>query len=77
MTKDYSVERVSGHLTYNDITCALSERRQDIWTDRQADWEEAEAFDTGQARPDILYWMIIGCVRVKGAGWGMELGTGR
>lgn len=75
VTKDYSLERVSGPLTYNDITSASPERRRDIWTDRERDWEEAEALDTGQERPDIMYWMVIGCVRAKGRGMG--LGRGR
>ena len=70
VTKDYGLERVSGPLTYNDITSASPEGRRDIWTDRQRDWEEAEALDTGQERPDVLYWMVIGCVRAKGRGMG-------
>lgn len=70
MTKDYGLERVSGPLTYNDITSASPEGRRHIWTDRERDWEEAEALDTGQERPDVLYWMAIGCVRAKGGAWG-------
>lgn len=48
VTKDYSLQSVSGPLTYNDITGASPEGRRDIWTDRERDWEEAEALDTGQ-----------------------------
>lgn len=66
MTKEYGLERVSGPLTYNDITSASPEGRRDLWTD----WEEAEALDTGQERPDVLYWMVIGCDRAKGRGMG-------
>ena len=53
VTKDYGLERVSGPLTYNDITTASSEGRRDIWTDRERGWDEAEAIDTGQNRPPI------------------------
>lgn len=67
VTKDYGPERVSGPLTYNDIS-ASPEGRRHIWTDRERDWEEAEALDTGQERPDILYRMVIGCARAKGRG---------
>lgn len=70
VTKDYRLARVSGPLTYNDITSASPEGRREIWTDRERDWEEAEALDTGQERPDILYWMVIGYVRAKGRGMG-------
>lgn len=70
VTKDYGLERVSGPLTYNDITSASPEGRRDIWTDRERDWEEAEALDTGQERPDVLYLMVIGCVRAKGRSMG-------
>ncbi|MBN3297553.1 GRID1 protein, partial [Amia calva] len=48
VTKDYRLARVSGPLTYNDITTASSEGRKDIWTERERDWDEAEAIDTGQ-----------------------------
>ncbi|XP_069016026.1 glutamate receptor ionotropic, delta-1-like isoform X3 [Embiotoca jacksoni] len=48
VTKDYRLARVSGPLTYNDITTASSEGRRDIWTDRERGWDEAEAIDTGQ-----------------------------
>lgn len=68
--KDHSVERVSGPLTYNDITRASPEGRRNIWTDRERDWEEAEALDTGQARPDILldgHWL---CQGERGGAWG-------
>lgn len=51
VTKDYRLARVSGPLTYNDITTASSEGRRDIWTDRERGWDEAEAIDTGQNRP--------------------------
>ena len=51
VTKDYRLTRVSGPLTYNDITTASSEGRRDIWTDRERGWDEAEAIDTGQNRP--------------------------
>ncbi|XP_016111060.1 glutamate receptor ionotropic, delta-1-like isoform X1 [Sinocyclocheilus grahami] len=47
-TKDYRLARVSGPLTYNDIATASSEGSKDIWTDRERDWNEAEAIDTGQ-----------------------------
>lgn len=50
VTKDYRLARVSGPLTYNDITTASSEGRRDIWTDRERGWDEAEAIDTGQIR---------------------------
>lgn len=50
VTKDYRLARVSGPLTYNDITTASSEGRRDIWTDRERGWDEAEAIDTGQNR---------------------------
>lgn len=53
VTKDYRLARVSGPLTYNDITTASSEGRRDIWTDRERGWDEAEAIDTGQNRPPI------------------------
>ena len=53
VTKDYRLARVSGPLTYNDITTASSEGRRDIWTERERGWDEAEAIDTGQNR--ILY----------------------
>ncbi|KAF3841930.1 hypothetical protein F7725_023881 [Dissostichus mawsoni] len=46
VTKDYGLERVSGPLTYNEITSASPEGRRHIWTDRERDWEEA--LDTGQ-----------------------------
>lgn len=64
MTKDYGLERVSGLLTYN-------EGRRDIWTDRERDWEEAEALDTGQERPDVLYctgWSLAVSGR-RGGAW--------
>ncbi|KAG7463090.1 hypothetical protein MATL_G00191700, partial [Megalops atlanticus] len=48
VTKDYRLARVSGPLTYNDITTASSEGRKDIWTERERDWAEAETIDTGQ-----------------------------
>lgn len=48
VTKDYRLARVSGPLTYNDIATASSEGSKDIWTDRERDWDEAEAIDTGQ-----------------------------
>uniref|UniRef100_A0A8C9RAW5 Glutamate receptor n=1 Tax=Scleropages formosus TaxID=113540 RepID=A0A8C9RAW5_SCLFO len=48
VTKDYRLTRVSGPLTYNDITTASSQGRKDIWTERERDWDEAEAIDTGQ-----------------------------
>ncbi|XP_029561697.1 glutamate receptor ionotropic, delta-1 isoform X1 [Salmo trutta] len=48
VTKDYRLARVSGPLTYNEITTASSEGRKDIWTERERDWDEAEAIDTGQ-----------------------------
>ncbi|XP_061083985.1 glutamate receptor ionotropic, delta-1 isoform X1 [Conger conger] len=48
VTKDYRLARVSGPLTYNDITTASSEGRKDIWTERERGWPEAEAIDTGQ-----------------------------
>ncbi|KAG7492619.1 hypothetical protein MATL_G00017080 [Megalops atlanticus] len=48
VTKDYRLARVSGPLTYNDITTASSEGRKDIWTERERNWDEAEAIDTGQ-----------------------------
>lgn len=51
VTKDYRLARVSGPLTYNDITTASSEGRRDIWTDRERGWDEAEAIDPGQNRP--------------------------
>ncbi|RXN32771.1 glutamate receptor delta-1 isoform X1 [Labeo rohita] len=47
VTKDYRLARVSGPLTYNDIATASSEGSKDIWTDRERDWDEAEAIDTG------------------------------
>lgn len=53
VTKDFRLARVSGPLTYNDITAASSEGRRDIWTDRERGWDEAEAIDTGQNR--LLY----------------------
>lgn len=53
VTKDYRLARVSGPLTYNDITTASSEGRRDIWTDRERGWDEAEAIDTGQNRPPV------------------------
>ncbi|XP_031696995.1 glutamate receptor ionotropic, delta-2-like [Anarrhichthys ocellatus] len=53
VTKDYRLARVSGPLTYNDITTASSEGRRDIWTDRERGWDEAEAIHTGQNRPPI------------------------
>lgn len=74
MTKDYALQRVSGSLTYNDITSSLPEGRRDIWTDRETEWEEAVALDTGQERPDTLYWMVIGCDRAKGRGMGPDRG---
>ncbi|XP_046710172.1 glutamate receptor ionotropic, delta-1-like isoform X1 [Silurus meridionalis] len=48
VTKDYRVRRVSDPLRYNDIATASSEGRKDIWTDRERDWDETEAIDTGQ-----------------------------
>ena len=50
VAKDYRLARVSGPLTYNDITTASSEGRRDIWTERERGWDEAEAIDTGQNR---------------------------
>lgn len=72
VTKDYGLERVSGPLTYNEITSAAPEGRRHIWTDRETDWEEADALDTGQERPDVLYchWLCQG----KGAGHGAGQG---
>lgn len=58
VTKDYRLARVSGPLTYNDITTASSEGRRDIWTDRERGWDEAEAIDTGQNRPPIQLFKI-------------------
>lgn len=73
VTKDYRLARVSGPLTYNDIS-ASPEGRRDIWTDRERDWEEAEALDTGQeeASRAILdgHWLCQG----KGAGHGAGQG---
>ncbi|XP_057214203.1 glutamate receptor ionotropic, delta-1 isoform X3 [Triplophysa rosa] len=48
VTKDYRLARVSGPLTYNDIATASSEGSKDIWTEKEKDWDEAEAIDTGQ-----------------------------
>lgn len=42
--------RVSDPLRYNDISTGSSEGRKDIWTERERDWDEAEAIDTGQNR---------------------------
>lgn len=53
VTKDYRLSRVSGPLTYNDITTASSEGTRDIWTDRERGWDEAEAIDTGQNRARV------------------------
>ena len=53
VTKDYRLARGSGPLTYNDITSASSEGRRDIWTERERDWDEAEAIDTGQTRTPV------------------------
>lgn len=50
VTKDYRVRRVSDPLRYNDIATASSEGSKDIWTDRERDWDETEAIDTGQNR---------------------------
>lgn len=62
MTKDYGLERVSGPLTYNDITSASPAGRRGIWTDRQRDWEEAETLDSGQERPDVtVFFQGVGC----------------
>lgn len=58
VTKDYRLARVSGPLTYNDITTASSEGRRDIWTDRERGWDEAEAIDTGQNRPPTQLFKI-------------------
>lgn len=69
VTKNFGLERVSGPLTYNDITSASPEGRRDIWTDRERDWEEAEALDTGQERPDITGWSLAVSGRGGGA-WG-------
>ena len=62
VTKDYNMERVSGPLTYNEIPSASPEGRRDLWPDRQRHWEETEAFDTGQERPETLDgdWLIEG-----------------
>lgn len=76
VTKDYRLARVSGPLTYNDITNASLESRRDIWTDRERDWEEAETFDTGQERPEI-YGALYGVGEVGGqiglgGAWAMD-----
>lgn len=68
VTKNNGPEKVSGPLTYNDIS-ASPEGRRDTWTDRERDWEEAEALDTGQERPDITGWSLAVSGR-RGGAWG-------
>lgn len=67
VTKDYRLARVSGPLTYNDIATASSEGSKDIWTDRERDWDEAEAIDTGQNRIVGLFfnWLGINWTRCR------------
>lgn len=67
VTKDYRLARVSGPLTYNDIATASSEGSKDIWTDRERDWDEAEAIDTGQNRIVGLFfdWLRINRTRCR------------
>ncbi len=67
VTKDYRLARVSGPLTYNDIATASSEGSKDIWTDRERDWDEAEAIDTGQNRIVGLFfdWLGINPTRCR------------
>jgi len=67
VTKDYRLARVSGPLTYNDIATASSEGSKDIWTDRERDWDEAEAIDTGQNRIVGLFfdWLRINRARCR------------
>lgn len=35
VTKDYSVERVAGSLTYNDVSHASPESRRNLWTEKE------------------------------------------
>lgn len=65
VTKDYRLARVSGPLTYNDIATASSEGSKDIWTDRERDWDEAEAIDTGQNRIVGLFFDWLGINRTR------------
>lgn len=58
VTKDYRLAKVSGPLTYSDISTASSEGRKDIWTERERDWDEAEATDTGQTRPPQMLLVL-------------------
>lgn len=60
VTKDYRLARVSGPLTYNDITSTSSEGGQAIWTERERDWEETEAIDTGQTRVCKIWFCFAG-----------------
>ncbi|KAK1794369.1 hypothetical protein P4O66_011248 [Electrophorus voltai] len=46
VTKDYRGARVSDPLRYNDIATASAEGSKNIWTERERDWDEAEAIDT-------------------------------
>lgn len=62
VTKDYRLARVSGPLTYNDIATASSEGSKDIWTEREKDWDEAEAIDTGQNRIVGLFYDRLGFI---------------
>ncbi|TRY96317.1 hypothetical protein DNTS_011819 [Danionella cerebrum] len=53
-SKGCALEMASGSLAYNEIATAGG-CTQDVWPERERDWEDMQAFYTGQPRPEQGY----------------------
>ncbi len=56
-TKSCTLEMASGSLAYNEIATAAGCTR-DVWPERERDWEDTQAFYTGQPRPEQGYLSV-------------------
>lgn len=56
-TKGCTLEMASGSLAYNEIATAAGCAR-DVWPERERDWEDTQAFYTGQQRPEQGYLSV-------------------
>lgn len=56
-TKGCALEMASGSLAYNEIAPAAGCAR-DVWPERERDWEDTQAFYTGQPRPEQGYLSV-------------------
>lgn len=56
-TKGCTLEMASGSLAYNEIATAAGCTR-DVWPERERDWEDTQAFYTGQPRPEQGYLSV-------------------